>query len=144
MKRICGKFFCAKVKNDRTQDDGLVRSVRDEYAVCAVSFTDCEAKLTKEIGSADNVKASFDVLALAVAPFKEVFRFDEGDTYYKVKVNEPYTDDYGKEKKTAIYYLLNAKDFENARQNAEEIYKGTTIEHEIAAIIEQKIIDVLE
>lgn len=144
MKTISGKIFTAKVKVDRQNDEGLVKSVREEYACNAVNFTDCEVKITKEVGSADNVKASFDILAEAIAPFKEVYIFDEGDIYYKVKVQEPYTDDYGNEKKNSYYYLVKATSIEQARKNIETAYGTTVKDYTIAAIIETKILDVFE
>ena len=144
MKKISGKVFTVKVSIEREQEDGLMKKVREEYCCQAVNFTDCEAKITKEVGSADNVKQSFDILAEAIAPFKEVHIFDEGDIFYKVKVQEPYTDDYGNEKKNSFYYLVNANSIDEARKNIEAIYAGTTIDFTIAAIIETKIKEVFE
>ena len=143
MKTISGKIFTVKVSVDREQEGGLVKKTKEEYACKAVNFTDCEAKITKEVGSAENVKASFDILAEAIAPYKEVYIFDEGEHFYKVKVQETYEDDYGKEKKENIYYLLNADSIEQARKNIVEAYAEMT-DYSIAAIIEQNIIAVFE
>ena len=144
MKTIIGKIFTVKVAVERVQEDGLAKKVKEEYAVKAVNFTDCEAKITKEVGSADNVKSSFDVLVEAVAPYSEVYIFDEGDTYYKVKMQETYTDDYGKERKNNYYHLVNATSFEQARKNIVEAYGDTMKDYTIAAIVEQKILEVFE
>jgi len=144
MKTISGKIFTVKVKIDRQQEDGLVKKVSEEYACKAVNFTDCEAKITKEVGSADNVKDSFDIIAEAIAPFKEVFVFDEGDIFYKVKIQETYKDDFGKEKKNSYYYLLNATSFEQARKNIVEAFGGSMKDYTIAAVVEQKIIECFE
>lgn len=144
MKTISGKIFTVKVQIDRTKEDGLVKTVKEEYACKAVNFTDCEAKITKEVGSADNVKASFDILAESIAPYKEVFIFDDGDLYYKVKIQEAWLDDYGNEKKTNYYYLLNATSFEQARKNIVEALGGTLKDYTIAAVVEQKTLDVFE
>ena len=144
MKKISGKIFIAKVKIDREKEDGLMKATKESYACKAVNFTDCEAKITKEVGSADNVKASFDVIAEAIAPFKEVYIFDEGDIFYKVKVKEPYTDDFGNEKKNSYVYLVNASSTEQARKNIEETYAHTTIDFAISDINETKILDVFE
>lgn len=130
-----------KVKIDRTQDDGLVKSVREEYCCKAVNFTDCEAKITKEVGSADNVKGTFEVLAEAVAPFKEIYIFDEGEKYYKVKINESYFDDYGNDKTSASYYQVNADSLEQARKNIMEAIGGSMKDFTVAAVIETKVLD---
>ena len=144
MKSISGKIFIAKVKVDRPQEDGLMKSVREEYCCKAVNFTDCEAKITKEVGSADNIKGSFDILSETIAPYNEVFIFDEGDIFYKVKIQESYLDDFGKEKKNNNFYLLNATSFEQARKNIVEALGGTLKDYTIAAVVEQKTIEVYE
>ena len=144
MKSISGKIFIAKVKVDRPQEDGLMKSVKEEYACKAVNFTDCEAKITKEVGSADNIKGSFDILSETIAPYKEVFIFDEGDIFYKVKIQESYLDDFGKEKKINNFYLLNATSFEQARKNIVEALGETMKDYTIAAVVEQKTIEVFE
>lgn len=144
MKSISGKIFIAKVKVDRPQEDGLMKSVREEYCCKAVNFTDCEAKITKEVGSADNIKGSFDIQSETIAPFKEVLIFDEGDIFYKVKIQESYLDDFGKEKKINNFYLLNATSFEQARKNIVEALGETMKDYTIAAVVEQKTIEVFE
>ena len=144
MKSISGKIFIAKVKVDRPQEDGLMKSVKEEYACKAVNFTDCEAKITKEVGSADNIKGSFDILSETIAPYKEVFIFDEGEIFYKVKIQESYLDDFGKEKKNNNFYLLNATSFEQARKNIVEALGETMKDYTIAAVVEQKTLEVFE
>ena len=144
MKAICGKIFIVKISVEREKEDGLMKRVSEEYAVKAINFTDCEAKITKEVGSADNIKASFEVKSEAVAPYKECYIFDEGDIYYKVKVQESYMDDFDKEKKLNHYYLVNATSFEQARKNIVEAL-GTSIgDYTIAAVMEQKTLEVFE
>ena len=144
MKSISGKIFIAKVKVDRPQEDGLMKSVKEEYACKAVNFTDCEAKITKEVGSADNIKGSFDIQSETIAPFKEVLIFDEGDIFYKVKIQESYLDDFGKEKKINNFYLLNATSFEQARKNIVEALGETMKDYTVAAVVEQKTLEFYE
>lgn len=145
MKTISGKIFIVKVAVERQQEDGLVKKVKEEYSVKAVSFTDCEAKITQEEGSADNVKSTFEVLSEAIAPYKEVFLYDEGEKYYKVKVVESTIDEVtGKEKKTATYYLVNADTLEQARKRIEQALGDTLTDYAIAAVIEQNTVGVIE
>lgn len=144
MKSISGKIFIAKVKVDRPQEDGLMKSVREEYCCKAVNFTDCEAKITKEVGSADNIKGSFDILSETIAPYGEVFIFDEGDIFYKVKVQETYTDDFGKEKKNSYFYLLNAASSEQALKNIAKALGETMKDYTVAAVVEQKTLEFYE
>lgn len=144
MKTISGKIFTVKISVDREKEDGLVKKAREEYSLKAVNFTDCEAKITKEVGSADNIKASFEVLSEAVAPYKEIYVFDQGETWYKVKINENWLDDYGNDKTTPYNYLLNAESFEQARKNIVEALGDTMKDYTIAAVVETKILGVFE
>lgn len=144
MKTISGKIFTVKISVDREKEDGLVKKVSEFYAVKAINFTDCEAKITKEVGSADNIKASFDVLSEAVAPYKEIYIFDEGDIFYKVKIQENWLDDFGNDKKTNYFYLVNAPTSEQAMKNIKEALGGTLKDYTIAAVVEQKILEAFE
>lgn len=144
MKTICGKIFTVKISVDREKEDGLVKKTREEYSLKAISFTDCEAKITKEVGSADNIKASFEVLSEAVAPYKEIYVFDQGETWYKVKIKENWLDDFGNDKSTPYTYLLNAESFEQARKNIVEALGNTMKDYTIAAVVETKTLDVFE
>ena len=144
MKAISGKLFNAKVSIERVKEDGLAKQTKEDYVVKAVNFTDCEAKLTKELAEAENVKKTFDILAEAIAPFKEVYIFDEGEIYYKVKITENWLDDYGNDKKTSTNYLVNAGSLEQARKNIVEAIGGTMKDYTVAAVIETKILEVIE
>ena len=140
MKTIGGKLFNAKVSIERTKEDGLVKQVKEDYVVKAVNFTDCEAKLTE----AENVKKTFDILAEAIAPFREVYVFDEGEIFYKVKITENWIDDYGNDKKTSTHYLVNAGSLEQARKNIVEAIGDSMNDYTVAAVIETKILEVIE
>ena len=144
MKAISGKLFNAKVSIERVKEDGLAKQTKEDYVVKAVNFTDCEAKLTKELAEAENVKKTFDILAEAIAPFKEVYIFDEGEIYYKVKITENWLDDYGNDKKTNTNYLVNAESLEQARKNIIEAIGGSMNDYTVAAVIETKVLEVLE
>lgn len=144
MKSISGKLFNAKVSIERVKEDGLAKQTKEDYVVKAVNFTDCEAKLTKELAEAENVKKTFDILAEAIAPFKEVYIFDEGEIYYKVKITENWLDDYGNDKKTSTNYLVNAGSLEQARKNIVEAIGDSMNDYTVAAVIETKILEVIE
>lgn len=144
MKTISGKLFNAKVSIERVKEDGLAKQTKEDYVVKAVNFTDCEAKLTKELAEAENVKKTFDILAEAIAPFKEVYIFDEGEIYYKVKITENWLDDYGNDKKTSTNFLVNAGSLEQARKNIVEAIGDSMNDYTVAAVIETKILEVIE
>lgn len=134
-----------KISVERETEDGLVKRQSEDYVCKAVSFTDCEAKITKEVGSYDNVKDSFDVKSEAVAPFKEVFLFDEGEIFYKVKIKETWLDEVtAKEKAQTYSYMVNADTFEEARKNIVEALGNTLKDYVIAAVVETKVLSIFE
>ena len=49
-----------------------------------------------------------------------------------------------KEKKTNVFYLVQASTLEGARKNIDEVMGGTMIDYRIAAVSETNIIDVFE
>lgn len=145
MKSLSGKFFMVKVSVEREKEDGLMKRQSESYVVKAISFTDCEAKITEEVGSYDNVKNSFDVKSEAIAPFKEVFLFDEGEIYYKVKIKETWCDEVtAKENTTTYNYLVNAGSLDEARKNIVEALGSTLKDYVIAAVVETKVLDLFE
>lgn len=144
MRTIIGKIYTAKVSAERVQEDGLAKAVKEEYAVKADSFSDCEKKLMDNVGGYDN-QTNFEVLSEVKSKYKEVYIFDEGELFYKVKITETTYDEVNdKEKKTNFLYLLNADSLEAARKNIEEALGGTLSDYTIAAINELKVLEVIE
>jgi hypothetical protein len=43
------KYFLVKVKFEKTAEDGKIVKVSELYLVDALSFTECEARITKEM-----------------------------------------------------------------------------------------------
>ena len=67
------------------------------------------------------------------------------DKWYKAKLKFITIDEKTeKEKKTAVYYLVQAGSFEGARKNIDDVMGGTMIDYEIDTVSETKIMDVFE
>jgi len=65
--------------------------------------------------------------------------------WYKSKLNFITIDERtAKEKKTSVYYLVQAGSFEGARKNIDEAMGGTMIDYVIASVSETAIMDVFE
>lgn len=73
-------------------------------------------------------------------------KFDNcGSYWYKSKVQFITIDERTeKEKKSNVYYLVEATSLANARSNIDEVFKGTMIDYKIAGINETNIEDVFE
>ena len=66
------------------QDDGSSKSVSETYAIDAMTFTDAEARVTKEM--VEYVIGDFEVVAEKRAQYSEVV-FNGGDLFFLVKYN---------------------------------------------------------
>lgn len=67
------------------------------------------------------------------------------DKWYKAKLKFITIDEKtDKEKKTTVYYLVQAGSFEGARMNIDEVIGGTMVDYEIDTVSETVIMDVFE
>ncbi|MDO4801999.1 MAG: DUF4494 domain-containing protein [Prevotellaceae bacterium] len=136
-------WFEAKVKSEKQMADGLTKSVKEDYVVDALSFTEAEKRIVEEV--TPFATGGLHVDALKIASFKEVF-FDEdpnADKWYKVKIQMIEIDENTeKEKRTNIYYLIQASSMKNAFKNTEEVMQGAIIDYVVASVTETKFLDV--
>ena len=146
MKSITGMWFLCKIRYEKTMDDGATKKVTEQYVVNAISFTEAEARITQEMSS--YISGDFEVVEIDRCQFKEVFFVEDGvvaDKYYKAKLQFITIDEKTeKEKKTSVYYLVQADSFEHARRNIDEVMGGTMIDYIISSVSETQVIDVYQ
>ena len=117
-------WFECKVKYDKMMENGMQKKVTEPYMVDALSFTEAEARIIKEM--TPFISGDFSVANIKRANISELF-FDEKS---------------GAEKRTASYMLVQAQDLQKALENLLEGMKGTMADFEIAAINETPIMDI--
>lgn len=140
MKSISSNWFFATVKLNAVGEDGTEKRTTKQYVVDAMSFTECEARLVEEVS--DN---ELEVVKECKAPFTEVFfSEDEADhRWYKVKVKIITLDERtGKEKKSPVVFLVQAKSNETASNNMKALMADCA-DYELADVIETSVVDVL-
>ena len=133
------------IQYQKMMDDGMQKKVRETYVVDGLSFTEAEARIIEEMES--YISGEFDVANINPAVYKEIFFSDEqaADKWYKARLQFITIDEKsGKEKRTNVYYLVQASSFENARMNIIDVMSGTMIDYVIAKVEETKIMDVFE
>ena len=137
------QWFECKVRYDQTQRTGLPKKVTEQYVVEALTYTDAEAAIIKEI--APYFSGDFEIAGIKPAAYRDVcFSEDaQADRWYKVKVvfitlNEK----SGKEKRTPYPFLVQAQSLDAAVQNVTAAMKGTLGDYEKAFVTETKILDV--
>ena len=131
------------MRYEKTMENGMQKKVTETYVVNALSFTEAESRIIENmrpyIGDSD-----MEVTAIKIAPYKDVVlsESDADDKYYKVHCDFIAIDEKnGKEKKTAVYYLVQASSVDSARKLTDEALSATMIDYVIASIIETSIMD---
>jgi hypothetical protein len=143
MRTRTGEWYEVVVAYEKLGEDGLAKKTKDTVVVEAASLGDAEERVLEEFASSSIGETK--CIKAGLANYKEIFFADDGDIFYKAKVNFiTLCEGSGKEKKTANYYLTNASSIENARRNIVEVFNGTMIDYVIATIGESGIIEVYE
>lgn len=145
MRSRTANWFICKIRYEKTMEDGLQKMVTEIYVVDALSFTEAEARIMEEMSS--YISGEFEVWEIDRAVFKEIFFSDEdmADKWYKAKLQFITIDEKtDKEKRTSVYYLVQAGSFEGARKNIDEAMGGSMIDYVISSVSETKTMDVFE
>lgn len=134
-------WFETKVRYDKMQDNGTVKTVNEPYLVDALTFTEAEARIIEAI--TPYLSGEFTVSAVKKTKISEIFFDDSGDRYYNAKVNFITLDEKkGVEKKSASYILVQASDLEGALARFKEGMKGTMADYDLASLAESPLCDV--
>ena len=145
MRSRTAKWFICKIKYDKVQEDGLQKKVTESYVVDALSFSEAEKRVTEEMQS--YISGEFEVVNIDPAKFAEVFfsDTDTADLWYLAKLQFITIDEKTeKEKRSTVFYLVNAGSFDGAMKNVNEVMGSTMIDWVTAKIEETKIFDVFE
>ena len=145
MRTRNANWFETNVQYERQAEDGLFAKVRETYVVDAFTFGEAEDAITKEMASYSS--GEFIIKNITPAVYSEIFFSDrEGDDkWYKAKLMFITIDEEkGKEKRTAVSYLVQAKNIEGALQNIGEVFSSSVLDYVVANVSETKIMDVFE
>lgn len=134
-------WFECKVRYDKTLDTGMIKTVTEPYLVDALSFTEAEARIIKEM--TPFMSGEFTVSDIKRVKFTDTFFNESGDRYYKAKLYFITLDEKsGSEKKTAINMLIQASELKEAVETVETEMAKTMVDYTIAAVTETAIMDV--
>ena len=126
-------------------EDGMPKKVVELYTVDALSFSEAEERIMEEMSS--YVSGEIEIADLKIAPYKEIFFADSdlADKWYKTKLAFITIDEKtDKEKKTTVFYLVNAGNINSAIKNIDEVMGGTMIDYQTINVSETSIMDVFE
>lgn len=134
------KYYTVKVKyNKKGQAGEESKKVSESFLLPAVSFTDAEARIHKEIGQ--TADGEFAVNAMSVTEIQDVFRNTEGGQWYMCKITIAYEDD-GKIAKVKQNYMVEGMTVQGASKSIDEQLKDVMFEYEITNVALSTIIDV--
>ena len=138
-------WFECKVRYEKSGEDGTPRKVTETYVMDALSFSEAESRIMEEMSRW--VSGELEIADLKIAQYKEIFFADSdlADKWYKAKLAFVTIDEKtDKEKKTTVYYLVNAGNINSALKNVDEIMSGTMVDYQTCNLSETQIIDVFE
>ncbi|MGL4992978.1 MAG: DUF4494 domain-containing protein [Bacteroidales bacterium] len=134
-------WFECKVRYEKTMENGMVKKVTEPYLVDALSFTEAEARIIKEVSPF--ITGEFTVEDIKRARISEIFTDETGDRWFKCKVQFVTLDERsGVEKKTSVAMLVQAGDLREAVANLDNGMKGTMADYIIASVSETMIMDI--
>ena len=143
MKSVLSKFFETKIQYDKTQEDGRLKKVTEQYVVEALSFTEAESRITEEM--TPYVDGDFDVVSEKIAPYNEILLSENSndDKWFLSKVAFITIDEKtAKEKKTSQRLLVQAETSEKAMDYTKEMLSNYMSDYSIDSVQDTPTLDV--
>ena len=138
-------WFECKISYEKVMEDGLQKKVKESYVVDALSFTEAESRIMEEMSS--YISGEFTIENINKATYKEVFFSDEelADRWYRAKLQFITIDEKSeKEKRSNVYYLVQAGTLKGAVASIESVMGTSMIDYVIASVAETALMDVYE
>ncbi|HLN72329.1 MAG TPA: DUF4494 domain-containing protein [Prolixibacteraceae bacterium] len=134
-------WFEVKVKYVKVDDDGREKKVSEVYLLDAVTFTDAETRIIKQLETM--VRGEFIVDNIKKSNIVEIFPNENGEWWYKAKIGIVTIDEEkGKEKKINNYFLVAADDLKQALQRLEEGLSYILVPYQTTSLAICNIVDV--
>ncbi len=134
-------WFECKIRYEKLDDKGKGKKVTETYLVDALSFSEAEERISKEI--APFMTGEFSISGIKKAGINEIFPNDEGDRWYKCKVNFISIDEVkATEKKITSNILVLGSNIKEALDHLTIALKDTMSDYEVPAISETLIMDI--
>ena len=134
-------WFTCKVKYQRIDEHGKQSRANETYLVEAINFTEAETRIfemMEQYGHGDII-----VAGITKTNFSEIINYDDGQYWYKAKVQwEDVSDDSGKVSKVTNYLLVAANIVKQTYERVEEAMESMMVPIEIPAISISPILDV--
>ncbi len=134
-------WFETKVSYEKEIEGGMMKKVSEPYLVDALSFTEAEARIIKEM--TPYISGEFTVANIKRAKYSEIFMDETGDRWFKAKVVFITIDEKtGAEKKSSTNMLVQASDIRQAITNLDKGMNASMADYEVASIAETMLMDI--
>ena len=134
-------WFECTAKYIKMDESGREKKVSETYLLDAVSFTEAESRIYKELQTM--VSGEFAVSKIAKTRITEIIPSDDGDRWYKAKVAFITVDEEsGKEKRVAQNVLVFSDNIKDVYDQIIVAMQGMMADFEISGINESTIMDV--
>lgn len=145
MRTKSAVYFVCKIRYEKNQEDGFIKKVTEAYVVEALTFSEAETSIIKEMSA--YISGEMEVVDISRAPFREIFFSDDtlADKWYKGKLQYlTYDEKTNKEKRNNVIYLVQAGSLEDARKNIDKVMGTTMNDYVTIGVNETNIMDVFE
>lgn len=137
------KYFITTVAYNKTFDNGIIKGVKEQYLVDAMTFTEAEARITDEM--MQYAKEDFKVESIVKPRIESLFTEEDAEKFYKVKlrfitINEKTAEEMYRNST----YMVQANDFAAAYERINKEYKTSCLDYEVTSIVETPIIDIIQ
>lgn len=136
-------WFECKVRYEKTQENGTVKKVTEPYLVDALSFTEAETRITKEI--TPYMAGEFEVSDIKRVRYSEIFESTEetADKWFECKLEFITLDERsGNEKRSNSRVLVQAANLRDAMKKLEAGMSTTMVDYNALSIKETALMDV--
>jgi|Laugrespbdmm15sd_2_1035082.scaffolds.fasta_scaffold24646_1 hypothetical protein len=133
-------WYECKVSYIKTLENGKTAKVSEMYLVDAVSFTEAETRIYKEMAE---LVGEFNLDSVKKAKVTELIHNEESYKWYKAKVNLTTLDEKsGKELKSNQIILTSAENLRDAYDSVNDLFGATTDDHEITELAFTPIMEI--
>ena len=137
------KWYLCKVSYERQADEMGMKKVTESYLVDALSFTEAEERVIKEVTPFVSV-GELEVVNIRPMRLAELLLDEESGKYYRAKVNLTTIDTAGQERKVGTAMVVQADSLlEGAKPLLAHLDSGVSA-YELVSIGELDILDVYQ
>jgi hypothetical protein len=134
-------WFNCKIRYQKEEENGKLKSVAESYLVDAVSYTEAEARIYQELSSI--IRGGFEVAAITKSRIVDLFHYDDSDVWYSGKVTYIVADENsGAEKKITNLMLVTAGNVKEAYDRIHESLSTMLVPFEVPEVKETNIVEI--